>query len=399
MAGFTQATDAWTRAWLDMQKQYMETWAKLSPQQTPWSAVPSPFASAGGNPWADSFEQWSKLFGQGMPKSTQDISDRVFELGKSYLSMSESFWKLMQQDNNAAYCATDWQEALKSSFEQAGKALSLPGGADPWSGFATLWGLPLSNWQRMACSFSPLPGEMEKALRTERTPEPSEMMRAFRGYLSLPPVGYTREWQEQLQEWSELSMEYSQALQGFSVLLGKVVQRALELFGKRMTEKLKAGESFDGLRAIYDLWIDCGEEAYAEQAATTEFPHLQAELVNSLMRMKRHEQFMVEEAMTALNIPTRREMDTTHKRVYELQRQLRELQEALEDAAESETGAVRATPKAVRTAHTTAATKKAVTKKTATKKAATKKAATKKAATKKTGATAKRRPQTKTRKG
>jgi hypothetical protein len=98
-----------------------------------------------------------------------------------------------------------------------------------------------------------------------------------------------------------------------------------------MTEAMKTGKSLDGLRAVYDLWIDCGEEAYAEMVATPEFPQLQAELVNALMRMKRHEQLMVEEVMTALNVPTRREIDTTHKRVYELQRQLRQLRDAVED--------------------------------------------------------------------
>jgi class III poly(R)-hydroxyalkanoic acid synthase PhaE subunit len=197
----------------------------------------------------------------------------------------------------------------------------------------------------MACSFSPFPGELEKALRTDRIAEPGEMTRALRSSLSLPAVGYTREWQEQLQEWTELNMEYSHALQNFSLLLGKVVHRALELFGQRMTERLKAGESLDGLRAIYDLWIDCGEDAYAEQVATSDFPHLQAELVNALMRMKRHEQLMVEEAMTALNIPTRREMDTSHKRVYEMQRQVQALQDALEEAAEPEAAATQPAPK------------------------------------------------------
>jgi class III poly(R)-hydroxyalkanoic acid synthase PhaE subunit len=115
-----------------------------------------------------------------------------------------------------------------------------------------------------------------------------------------------------------------------------------------MTEKVKAGESFDGLRAIYNLWIDCGEEAYAELVATADFPQLQAEMVNALMRMKQHEQLMIEEIMTALNIPTRREMDTTHKRVYDLQRQVCLLQEALEEAAD--TGAGAAAPKARKTA-------------------------------------------------
>jgi hypothetical protein len=79
------------------------------------------------------------------------------------------------------------------------------------------------------------------------------------------------------------------------------------------------------------LWIDCGEEAYAEVVATPDFPHLQAQMVNALMRLKRHEQVMMDEVMTALNMPTRREMDTTHKRVHELKQQLRTLQDTMEN--------------------------------------------------------------------
>jgi len=350
MADFADTSNAWTQAWLDMQKQYMDTWMKFSSQGLPGSPMTSPFAAAGANPWAGAFEQWSRLFSQGMPVSAKDVSTRLFDLGKSYMDMSERYWQLLRQGKEDAFSVTDWRSMLQQACEQAGKGFGFPGGStDPWSGFATLWGLPVSNWQRMACSFSPFPGEMEKALRTDdQAAESTVMTRAVRQFLSLPPVGYTREWQEQQQVWTELFLEYTRTVQALGGVLGKVVQRALDLFGKRMSERIQNGESFDGLRAIYNLWIDCGEEAYAEEVTATEFPQVQADMVNALMRMKRHEQRMVEEVTTALNMPTRTEMDTTHKRVYELQRALRRLQDTVEDAAESV--AVSAPPKARKTA-------------------------------------------------
>ena len=328
----TESADGWARAWLDAQQQYLDAWHKLSRQDKAWPMAAGSFGGAGFNPWAESLQQWSNLLARGLPRDTRDVSTRLFELGKSYMGMGESFWRLLQHGNDATVCATDWQEMLKNALDQSGKGF-MPGaeGTDPWSGFATLWGLPMNNWRRMVCSFSPFPGEMEKALRGESSMEPGGATSTIPHYLSVPPVGYTREWQEQTQEWTRLSLEYVKALQGFSQLLGKVMQRAIELFREKMAEVMKTGESMDGLRAVYDLWVDCGEEAYAEMVATPEFPHLQAELVNALMRMKHHEQLMVEEVMTALNVPTRREIDTTHMRVYELQRQLRQLQDAVED--------------------------------------------------------------------
>ncbi len=335
MTGFTESSDAWATAWLDMQKQYLDAWMKVSGPGLTWNATTAPFAAPGGNLWANSFDQWSKLFGQGMPNNARDVSTRLFDLGKSYLDMSERFWQVLREGKGAALTPADWQAALHKTFGQVGQGFSLPGGtADPWSGFASLWGLPVNNWQRMATSFSPFSGDMEKALHAGQLPETGDMTRTLRHFLSVPPVGYTREWQEQQQEWARLFMEYAQAMQDFNALLGKVVLRALEQFGKRMSEKVKAGESFDGLRAVYNLWIDCGEEAYAEQVATAEFPQLQANMVNAQMRMKRHEQHMLEKVMKALNIPTRQEMDTTHKRVYELQRQLQQVQDAMEQAAQ-----------------------------------------------------------------
>jgi class III poly(R)-hydroxyalkanoic acid synthase PhaE subunit len=253
---------------------------------------------------------------------------------------------------------------------------------------AIFWGLPLNNWQRFACSFSPFPGEMEKALRPESVAQPSDMTRAMRQMLSLPPVGYTREWQEQAQEWTQLYLDYTRTLQDYGQLLGKVGQRATELFSEKLAVQLKKGKSLEGLRAAYNLWIDCGEEAYAEAVATPDFSHLQAQMVNALMRLKRHEQEMVNEVMTALNMPTRQEMDTTHKRVYKLQRQLSALQDAVENSASPEE--LHEKPHAVREPARTSPVKR--------KAAARKAPARKKAAVRKSGQP-KRRVQPKTKKG
>jgi class III poly(R)-hydroxyalkanoic acid synthase PhaE subunit len=281
-------------------------------------------------------QQWSRMMSQALPKESRDVNTRLFDLGKSYMNMGETFWHLLQQSKNMAGEACDWQELMQNAFSgMSSGASKATQTADPWSGFATMWGLPMDTWHRLSCSFTPFPGEMGKSLRPEGAPVPSDMTRAIREMLAMPPVGYTREWQTQGQEWAELFIEYSTATQAFMQLLSKVGQNAAELFGKKMNELGQNGESLDGLRAAYDLWIDCGEEAYADVVATPDFPHLQAQMVNTLMRLKSHEQAMMDEVMTAMSIPTRKEVDTTHKRVYDLQRQLCALQDKLEDITET----------------------------------------------------------------
>jgi len=327
------STEAWARVWLDAQKQYMDTWMKMSQPGKSWPGAQAPFGWGGAGTWADPMQQWSRLMTQALPQGSQDASTRLFDLGKSYMKMGETFWQLLQQGKEFTGQESDWMEAMKKVFSQACAAAGTSGQeTDPWSGFATFWGLPLNTWERFACSFSPLPGALEKALRPEGGAVPSDMTKAVRQMLSMPPVGYTREWQEQAQEWAQLYMEYAKAMQEFSQLLGKVSQRAAELFGQKIAGQLREGKTPEGLRAAYNLWIDCGEDAYAEVMGTPDFPHMQAQMVNALMRLKRHEQAMMDEVMTALNMPTRRELDTTHQRVHGLQRQLGALQDAMEES-------------------------------------------------------------------
>jgi poly[(R)-3-hydroxyalkanoate] polymerase subunit PhaE len=333
MTGFKDSTETWSKVWLDAQKQYMDTWMQMSQPGKNWPGAQTPFAWGGGGAWADPMQQWTRLMTQALPQGSQDASTRLFDLGKNYMNMGETFWHLLQQGKDFAGQETDWLEAMKNAFSSTCSGDGATGkDTDPWSGFATFWGLPLNTWKRFACSFSPLPGALEKALRPEDGAAPSDMTKAVRQMLSMPPVGYTREWQEQAQEWAQLYLEYAKAMQEFTQLLGKVSQRAAELFSQKLTGLLKEGKPLDGLRAAYNLWIDCGEEAYAEVMGTPDFPHLQAQMVNALMRLKHHEQAMMDEVMTAMNMPTRRELDTTHQRVHGLQRQLGELQDAMENA-------------------------------------------------------------------
>jgi hypothetical protein len=74
---------------------------------------------------------------------------------------------------------------------------------------------------------------------------------------------------------------------------------------------------------------------------------------------------MMDEVMTAMNMPTRRELDTTHQRVHGLQQQLCALQDAMENSLPAGQEA-QAAPRAAARAP---AKKKTAAKKTAAKPA------------------------------
>ncbi|HET7758236.1 MAG TPA: poly(R)-hydroxyalkanoic acid synthase subunit PhaE [Steroidobacteraceae bacterium] len=90
-----------------------------------------------------------------------------------------------------------------------------------------------------------------------------------------------------------------------------------------------AGElTSEGALQLYELWVDCAEEAYARTVRTEEFCKLQAQLANTSTALLLAQRRQADALARAWGLPTREEADA-------LQRQIRELREqvAARDAA------------------------------------------------------------------
>jgi class III poly(R)-hydroxyalkanoic acid synthase PhaE subunit len=236
--------------------------------------------------------------------------------------------------------------------------------------------MPLQHFRQLASSLSVLPGDVERSLREAGPLGPETLRRAMESAVSTPTLGYTREWQEDSQRWLELGLEHLGALQEYESVYARIGARAMEMLGDRLTAMTKEGKTFTSLREAYDLWVDCGEEAYAEIATTEEFARVQAHLTNTLMAQKRHEQQVMNEVQSALNLPTRKEIDTTHCRVHHLRRELRVARHRIEALEENrqELQALREAVEALKTDRgSTQPSRKPASKKKAKAKRTTKK--------------------------
>lgn len=322
------AETGWFDAWAEMQRKYWDAWSGFG-HRTALDKAEEAFESSAGL-WTQNIDFWSKLMTSSMPLETRSWTDKLLEVSKGYLQLGEALYKAATQEGGKDF-GRWWEivsESLTKTQEKSGAGFGV--GKDPWSGFANLWGLPLDTWKRLSTACSMLPGDMEKAFRDVGGS-------ALVGdWLSTPTLGYTRESQEEAQRLGQLWLAHGQAAQAYAAVLSKVIARAGELLREQVLGQMGKGQTFDSLRACYDLWVDCGEEAYAEISVTDEFTSAQARLTNSLMAVKRQEQKMVDEALGAMNMPTRRELDTSHRRLHQLQRQVWRMQRALDESGAAE---------------------------------------------------------------
>jgi class III poly(R)-hydroxyalkanoic acid synthase PhaE subunit len=322
----------WADVWIDAQRKYMDAWSGLVRQSgkttegSPWG-VPQ-----GRNPFLQGLDHWSRMAMSALPEGSRAVGERMLELNKGYLQVAESMWSLVEGARKAADAGTDWQTAWQQQITQLQELMQSAGGkAVPSAGLATFWGMPLQHFRQMASSMSAMPGDVEKSLREGAPLTPEMLGRAMDSMLSAPSLGYTREWQEDTQEWMGYLLDHLQALQDYEAIFAKVGARGFDILSARLLAMAQEGKTFESLREVYNLWVDCGEEAYGELSNTEEFAKVQAHLTNTLMALKHHEQLLMTEVQGALNMPTRRELNTTHCRVHGLRREVRVAAHRIED--------------------------------------------------------------------
>jgi class III poly(R)-hydroxyalkanoic acid synthase PhaE subunit len=283
---------AWLDAWASTQR---DMWQKfLSGNAAAPQPVPGPM-------------QFMQFLAQPLPESSLDVTRKMMEFGEGYLGVAREFWKLVESTGGAGKGDTLQRQldALRSSFSD---------------GFAKLYGSgPLgadlmAAWQRMGAGAAAGPG-------------PGGQVPAWP---ALPALGLTRERQEAMERLGKAAMRYQQALARYAELLGRVSSDAVERLSQRITRSAKSNEPIGSFRAMYDLWVDCGEQAFSAAAHGADFAKAQAEVNEALMDLRAEQQKQVEDWARGLDLPTRTEMNTLLKRVNTLRRRVRELEEEVE---------------------------------------------------------------------
>lgn len=165
-----------------------------------------------------------------------------------------------------------------------------------------------------------------------------------RGPFDMPAFGYTREHQERAQAFARATAEFQQAAQAFQGLVAESGRDAFDRFESLLAQRTSEGTPVETARALFDLWIDAAEDAYADIALSERFQKAFGQYVNAQMRVRAAMQKEVELACAQWGIPGREEVDAAHRKIAELQRELRRLREAVEAGAAQRAGVAAEAP-------------------------------------------------------
>jgi class III poly(R)-hydroxyalkanoic acid synthase PhaE subunit len=297
-----------------IQQEYWDKWLNFNRQALETS------------PWSEALGFLWQALSPSIPQDNQEVFKKFIEQGKNYFLFSEEFIKIFQGlSAEDGQLSGDWDQLWQKGLTQLQENLVNSMRTGNQFGF---WGLPLDNWQRTAAFFSNFPGDILQNLKAEAIKVLGEdlLHHEMQRFLSIPNHGVTREWQAQLQQGIRLWLTYQRAQEEYVNLFNKIGLHALDLLRDKIKAKSQAGESFDSLKAVYELWLNCGEEAYAKFVHSEEYCKVYSNLINSLMAWKLYERKRIDEWLASLKLPTRQEFDTVIARLQQLRREIRHLQ-------------------------------------------------------------------------
>ena len=145
---------------------------------------------------------------------------------------------------------------------------------------------------------------------------------------SQPPgaagFGFGNDPHAQQQALADAIAKHLEALQRYQALMQRSNAQAIEKLQARLSKLAAPGQQIESLKVLYDLWVDCAEEAYAEIALSEEFREAYGEMVNTQIRVRQLQQEQTEYLCQQLGIPTRSDVSSLGERLHALRREMRQ---------------------------------------------------------------------------
>ncbi|MGO4700403.1 poly(R)-hydroxyalkanoic acid synthase subunit PhaE [Dyella sp. 2RAB6] len=292
----------------DVTKQY-QAWAQQS-----WDA------------WMQSLQRPASPFAAA-PAPADDLLSRAMGGLKSYADWMQA----AATSGIAGQGPDDWQQALRQLFMgQAATGspfMGSPFGASPFAG-SPFAGAPFGG---MNSPFAQAFAGIDSSAAHGFAQQWQSWLQAAQpqagawgaGLGDTPAFGYTRERQMQQQALLEAMRAYADASSHYNTLIQRANADGFERLREKLTQMTEPARQVDSLKALYDLWVDAAEEAYAEIALSDEFREAYGAMVNTQMQVRQRQQRQTDAWCRELGMPTRGEVDSLGKRVQQLRRELR----------------------------------------------------------------------------
>lgn len=323
------------QGWMDAQQTLWKNWANL--------ATPAPAA----NPFSsDLMNQWMKMAQQNM-ESMMGGSAPIAQSTAGQFLMAQGMVMRFLEFSTRAWQATapkfasggDWQSALRQSVEQTRQAW-MSGPADAAGATRDtekLWQLYLEQWKSFGepwqAAFRQMPTSMGQAMMGKGSAV-VDMSNEFRdaynqtiGKLANSPnLGLNRELNQKMSLAFDAFVAQNLANLEYQGILSEMWDQAFQNFANDLIKMAEEDKKVETVRDLIMLWTRGAEQVFTTAFRTEKYVLAQGKLLSASMTYRQRQREVMEVYLKMYDIPTRTELDETHRRIYELRKQVKALQ-------------------------------------------------------------------------
>ena len=337
---WVEYTKSMSEAWVEAQKTLWETWAEAM------SFKPNSATTASKPEMTD---VWSQIIQQNMgamqsgaapiAKATTEQFFAVQETAIRFLEFSTRLWEAIGPKMQAG---EDWASTLEKNLEQFRKQwIQFPelatGTAEDIS---RLWNDYLQQWQRFGqpwvLAMQQSPEFFARMMTGDSTAYIglSNLYReAYQGtfarLVASPGLGMAREFNEKFQLGFDAWVSWQLATMEYQGVVGELWERAFKQFQEDLISLAEKGDKIETLRDFVLLWTRGAEQVFTDGFQTERYVLVQGEMLNTAMAYRVREREIIEVFLNLYDLPTRSELDETHRRIYELRKEVKALKKAI----------------------------------------------------------------------
>ncbi len=210
--------------------------------------------------WSEAVNWWSQLASGGMPQADATVQRFNTQAQGWYAQIQELAARFAGQDASARDVSQAWKEMFgghaANPFADALKGMQGQG----QQGFEQ-WMAQVSPW-------------LEK------------LREGGNAWLETPTFGLNREHEQRWKELIQAQQAYQRHNKGYQALMSEALQDAFKRFEKKLEECSQPGNKLESMGALFDLWIDAAEDAYADIAISPRFRDAYGALGNAQMTLR-----------------------------------------------------------------------------------------------------------------
>ena len=345
-----------TEAWGEAQKKLWETWAEAM------SGKPGSATTASTSNITDVWSQITQKNLEGLQagaapiaKATTEQFFAVQETAIRFLEFSTRLWEAIGPKIQAG---DDWVATFEKSMEQfRTQWIQFPEIAQGTAeDINRLWNDYLQQWQRFGQPWIEAMQRSPEFFARMMTGDSTAYIglsnlyrEAYQGsyarLVSSPGLGMTREFNEKLQSGFDSWVSWQLAVMEYQGVVGEQQGRivgwnqratghdfmvfAFEKFQEDMIGLAEKDEKINNLRDFVLVWTRGAEKVFTDAFQTERYVLAQGQMLNAAMKYRVHEREIIEVFLRLYDLPTRSELDETHRRIYELRKEVKALKKAI----------------------------------------------------------------------